>query len=112
LAEGTRIAKASLEHWFRKDDGALMDEGNFAHHLVEALLVFDDIQSKIENQKSKIPGIRPAVLRALDYLHSHGPDPNGHYPKRWDAAATQPVDKASLLSQASVARAYLFAAGH
>jgi len=112
LDEAERIAGASLEHWFRKGDGALMDEGNFAHHMVEALLAFEGLQSKIKDRKSKIADIRPRILRALDYLHAHAPDSAGHYPKRWDTPTTQPIEKADLLAQASAARAYLFVAGN
>jgi mannose/cellobiose epimerase-like protein (N-acyl-D-glucosamine 2-epimerase family) len=102
LDEAERVAKASEVHWFRKETGALGDSGMFAHHLCEAFFALA--------QQDNDPHWRDIVTRALVFVQEKGRDTDGHYNDRWDRADPQKRDKVGLLGQASVARAFLFAA--
>jgi mannose/cellobiose epimerase-like protein (N-acyl-D-glucosamine 2-epimerase family) len=102
LEEAERIAKAAEEHWIRKDTGAMADAGMFAHHLCEAFFAL--------GQEDKNPHWREIVTRALVYVQEKGRDADGHYNDHWDRAEPEKRAKIGLLGQASVARAFLFAA--
>ena len=104
LAETLR---SSIGRW-HGPNGALTDEGPFAHLLCEAWL---------EAPKSlpEAAQARQAAFQGLKWLHDHGRDPNGRYGKRWDRS--QPVlldkvllDKWNLIDAASATRAYFVAA--
>lgn len=102
LEEAERIASAAEAHWFRKETGAIADSGMFAHHLCEAFYALA--------REDKNPRWRDIVSRALVFVQEKGRDANGHYNDHWDRAEPEKRDKIGLLSQASVARAFLFAA--
>ena len=102
LDEAERVAKASEAHWFQKGTGAIADSGMFAHHLCEALFALE--------REDKKPHWRDIVTRALVFEQEKGRDSNGHYNDRWDRADPEKREKVGLLGQASVARAFLFAA--
>ncbi len=103
LDEAERVAKASEMHWFQKETGAIADSGMFAHHLCEAFFALE--------KEDKDPHWRAIVTRALIFEQEKGRDSEGHYNDRWDGAAPEKREKIGLLGQASVARAFLFAAG-
>ena len=102
LDEAERIAEAAEAHWFRKETGAIADSGMFAHLLCEAFFTLA--------QEDNNPHWREIVVRALVFVQEKGRDSDGHYNDHWDR--TEPVkrEKIGLLGQASVARAFLFAA--
>ncbi len=102
LDEAERVAAASEAHWFRKETGAIADSGMFAHHLCEALFAVA--------QEDNNSHWREIVTRALVFVQEKGRDSEGRYNDHWDHAEPEKRDKIGLLSQASVARAFLFAA--
>lgn len=104
LDEGQRVAKAAEAHWVRKETGAMADSGMFAHHLCEAFFALA--------QQDKDPHWREIVTKALVFVQEKGRDSAGHYNEHWDHAEPDEKKdgKVGLLSQASVARAFLFAA--
>lgn len=102
LDEAERIAKASEAHWFQKDTGAIADSGMFAHHLCEAFFALA--------KEDHDPHWREIVTRALVFVQEKGRDAEGRYNDHWDHAEPEKRDKIGLLGQASVARAFLFAA--
>ena len=103
LDEAERVAKAAETHWFQKETGAIADSGMFAHHLCEAFFALA--------KEDKDPHWRDIVTRALVFVQEKGRDTDGHYNDHWDHAEPEKRDKIGLLGQASVARAFLFAAG-
>ncbi len=102
LDEAERIAKAAEAHWFRKETGAIADSGMFAHHLCEAYFALA--------QEDKDPHWREIVTKALVFVHEKGRDSDGHYNDHWGTLEPEKRQKIGLLGQASVARAFLFAA--
>ena len=103
LDEAERVAKAAEAHWFRKETGAIADNGMFAHHLCEAFFALE--------QEDHDPHWREIVTRALVFVQEKGRNSDGHYNDHWDSAEPEKREKIGLLGQASVARAFLFAAG-
>ncbi|MBC8066208.1 MAG: hypothetical protein H7Y17_15355 [Chlorobia bacterium] len=92
--------KRAIAHWFDPTTGAVKDGGRFAHLLFEGLLIHspsDDLKAKIR--------------RALDYSYSNARNSAGRYADRWDRPFNPNQKKFALIDQASVARAFLFAAG-
>jgi rhamnogalacturonyl hydrolase YesR len=102
LAEAQRIAHAAVARWVKPDTGAIDDGGAFAHLLCEAWLALYD--------QDHDPLWLNTVQHGLAFLHDKARDPNGYYAEKWSAVQTTALTKVSLLSQASVARAFLFAA--
>ena len=103
LDEAERTAKAAEAHWINKDTGAMSDSGMFAHHLCEA---FYALAAEDNN-----PHWRGIVTKALLFVREKGRDGEGHYSEHWDRTEPEKRNKIGLLGQASVARAFLFAAG-
>ncbi|HLK61436.1 MAG TPA: glycoside hydrolase family 76 protein [Chthonomonadaceae bacterium] len=101
LDEAERIARASEAHWVKADTGTIADDGAFAHLLSEAFLAL--------HEQDQDPHWAEVVRRALTFVHSHLRDTDGHYSEKWQQQVTDRLDKVSLLSQASVARAFLVA---
>lgn len=101
LEQAVKMARTAVAHWQNPATGAIRDDGAFAHLLTEALLFVDQRTGRAE--------FRPAVLRALAFLHARNRDANGHYPKRWQEAPTAPIEGWKLIEQASVVRGYLTA---
>jgi len=102
LQEAERVAKAAEAHWIQKDTGAMADAGMFAHHLCEAFFTLA--------REDKNPHWREIVTRALAFVQEKGRDSDGHYNDHWDHSEPEKRNKIGLLSQASVARAFLVAA--
>ncbi len=102
LQEAERVAKASEAHWVKPDTGAIADGGAFAHLLSEAFLAV--YSEDADEHWSAV------VVRALTFVHENVRDPDGRYASPWDQHVTAKQDKVGLLTQASVARAYLMAA--
>lgn len=99
LDEAIRIADSSEKKWFRESDGAMTDESAFAHLMCEALLDLDRVAPRPERVAK--------IDRALKFLQKL--NRNGAYPHRFDG--WKPNERSTqLLTQASVARAFLFAA--
>ncbi len=99
LKEAERVAAAAEAQWVSKDTGAIEDGGQFAHLLCEAFLVL--------GQTNGDPHWAKSVTRALGFVHDQCQDSAGHYGDRWNQPVTATQQKVSLLSQASVARAFL-----
>ncbi|MCC6728421.1 MAG: AGE family epimerase/isomerase [Chthonomonadales bacterium] len=99
--EALRVARAARARWVR-ETGAVADEGRFARLLLEALLDVDALDRR--------GGWRATVQRCLAHLHTEVRDARGRYGGRWDRTAGEPVQRFSLLDQASAARAYWAAA--
>lgn len=104
LSEAQRIAAAAEKHWFRRSDGALKDDSQFAHLLCEALLDLTAIDHNHERVEK--------VDRALQFLHNQIRLPDGLYPKRWEKAASPNDHDFNLMFQASAARGYGMAASY
>jgi len=102
LDEAERIANAAEAHWLRKETGAIADSGMFAHLLCEAFFALA--------QEDKNPHWREIVTRALVFVQEKGRDSEGYYNDHWDRTEPERREKIGLLGQASVARAFLFAA--
>lgn len=102
LDEAERVAKAAEAYWIKKETGAMADSGMFAHHLCEAFYAVA--------QEDNDAHWREIVARALVFVQEKGRDSDGHYNDHWDHDTPEKRDKIGLLSQASVARAFLFAA--
>lgn len=101
LEEARRIAEAARIRWISSETGAIADGGQFAHLLCEAYLALDAID--------RDGNWRPVALHALDFVRHKLRDANGRYGDRWDKTIEAPLAHVSLLSQASVARAFLIA---
>ncbi len=101
LEEARRIAEAARKRWIYSETGAIADGGQFAHLLCEAYLALDAID--------KDGSWRTVALHALDFVRHKLRDTNGRYGDRWDKSIDSPLARVSLLSQASVARAFLIA---
>lgn len=99
LDEAERIAGAAEARWVHADTGAISDGGAFAHLLSEAFLA-------LYHQDHNAHWL-DLVHRALIFVHDKARDGEGRYGDRWDTPVTSKLDKVGLLSQASVARAYL-----
>ena len=102
LKEAQRIAKAAEANWVKPDTGAIADGGAFAHLLSEAFLA---LYSEDNDEHWSA-----VVVRALTYVHDNVRDQDGRYASPWDQKVIAKLNKVGLLSQASVARAYLMAA--
>lgn len=102
LQRAVEMGRAALAHWQDPETGALKDDAQFAHLLTDALLYVDSRTGTGE--------FRPAVLRALTYLHDHGRDELGHYSGRWEAQADGRWSRWQLIHMASAVRGYLQAA--
>lgn len=93
------LQAATIAHWVAPD-GALRDDGKFAHLLLENW-------GRAHRDVPGIPDPRPAIARALEYLHRYGRDRDGRYGNRWDQPAPSAgYPKYNLIDQASVARAF------
>lgn len=101
LTEAKRIGKAAESYWVKPDTGAIADGGQFAHLLCEAFFAL--------GQADRDPHWKQLVVHALGYVHDHVRDSNGRYGDTWNRPVTAPLQKVGILSQASVARAFLFA---
>ena len=101
LQEAERIARAAETQWVRPETGAFADGAAFAHLLSESFL-------SLYHQNHDMHW-RDLVNRALTFLHAKVRDGEGRYGEHWDAPVTVNLDKVGLLSQASVARAFLVA---
>jgi mannose/cellobiose epimerase-like protein (N-acyl-D-glucosamine 2-epimerase family) len=105
LAEARRLGQASIHQWVDPKTGVVRDAGRFSHLLLDAFV-------DLNNLDSQNPLWLATVDRCVTYVHDHLKDANGHYPEAWDhSLPDQPLQKWSLIDQASVARAYLSAAG-
>ncbi len=102
IDEAERVARAAEAHWVKSDTGAMADGGAFAHLLCEAFLYL-----AAQDSSSHWTTL---VRRALTFVHDKVRDTDGHYGDHWDQPLTKPLDKASMLNQASAARAFLTAA--
>ena len=97
LTEAQRVAHAAAAHWV-KPSGAMSDDAQFAHLLLESFLyVYDEDHD---------PQWKTLAARTLSYVHHDLRDPHGYYGKRWDTPQPTALDKAALILQASAARAY------
>lgn len=103
LEEARRLAHAAEAQWVKPETGAMADDGKFAHLLCEAFLFLSDLES----DAPAITHWRTIVRKALVFVHDQVRDMNGHYGNRWEMPATEAHMKATLLDQASVARAFL-----
>ncbi len=101
LRDAREAEAASLKKWA---GGALKDEGKFAHLLMESWIY------KRRHTGQRAPATRAAMLQGLSFLHEKGRDASGHYPGRWDRIVEKPLEKFSLIDQASAARGYFMAA--
>ena len=106
LEEAQRLARAAEAQWVKPETGAIADGGKFAHLLCEAFLYLSDQ----ETDPANVTHWRSLVRRALTFVHDHVRDANGHYGDHWDNAVTEPLNKFSLIDQASAARAFLVCA--
>ncbi len=97
--EAERIARSAASYWVKVETGAIADDGAFAHLLAEAFLAVSEMDGKTY--------WRGLVDKALTHLYTHLKDEDGHYSEHWNRLPTKPHDKVGLLSQASVARAFL-----
>ena len=97
------LADACIAHWFDPAAGLLKDDASFAHLLAEALLQTSAVTG--------LPRYRNVVRTTLDNLWTTVRRPDGGYPKRWDARASD-NNPTELLWIASAARAYAYAAPH
>jgi uncharacterized protein YyaL (SSP411 family) len=102
LKEAERVARAAEARWIKPDTGAIADGGAFAHLLSEAFLAL-----YTEDNDEHWSAL---VAKALTFVHDNVRDQDGRYGNAWDQRVTAKLDKVGLLSQASVARAYLMAA--
>ena len=103
LEEAQRLAHAAEAHWVKPETGAIADDGKFAHLLCEAFLSLSDMES----DAAAATHWRTMVRCALIFVHDQVRDMNGHYGNRWETPATEALMKATLLDQASAARAFL-----
>jgi hypothetical protein len=101
LSEAQRIAHAAIKQWIASD-GAIRDDGCFAHLLTESLLEL--------GARDHDPAWREAVNRSLQFLLTQNADPAGFHPKHWNETPRQPLEHVTLLTEASAARALLRAA--
>ena len=103
LRYAKEIQNSSLKKWVAAN-GTLTDGGKFIHLLLENWLTAFRL----------VPGTadpRPAIDRALRWLHQNGRDHFGRYGDGWDhQAPPEGYSNFNLIDQASVARAYLLAA--
>ncbi len=104
LTEAQRVAHAAVAHWAKPDTGAMNDGGPFAHLLCEALLAVYDR----DHDRQWLN----AVQRALAFVHTSVRAPNGWYGENWATPQTRPLEKVKLLTEAAVARAFLFASSY
>ncbi len=102
-SEARRIAIAAEALWCNSESGAVRDAGRFAHLLVEAFAAIYAL-----DQDSRWVH---RIDDTLQFVHDEVRDPAGRYPKRWDERQTGALASYDLIDQASVARAYLVAAG-
>lgn len=102
LDEAERLAKAAESRWIRPETGAIAEGGQFAHLLSEAFLAL--------NAEDHDEHWITIVRKALAFVHDKLRDSEGRYGDHWDEPVTSRIDKAGLLSQACVARAYFMAA--
>ena len=109
LTEAQRIGRTAANKYFSSSTGAINDEGYWAYELVDAFIDLYEHDgrglwlSRIEN--------------GLNWLHDNKEDPEGHYGRMWgrDPPPEETWIDGTLQSwylndQASVARAYLYAA--
>ena len=101
LDEAKRIAESAMRVWF-KPDGGVDNEGKFAHLLVGGLCKLYEVD--------RDPKLKSAIEKALKFVHDRLKDAKGRYSAVWDKPPTGNIEEADLLSQASVARAFLEAA--
>jgi hypothetical protein len=101
LSEAQRIAQAAVQHWIGPD-GAIHDNTCFAHLLTESLLEL--------GARDHDPAWRETVNRSLQFLLTKNADPAGFHPKNWDETPRRPLERITLLTEASAARALLRAA--
>lgn len=97
LEEATRLAKAAEAKWF-KPDGAVADDGFFAHLLAEAML---DLGERTGDGRW-----RELTQRTADYIWQHCRDNAGRFPAKWNQTSTEPWRNISLMPQAAAARLF------
>jgi rhamnogalacturonyl hydrolase YesR len=102
LDRAHHAAESAVARWIDAENGAMRDSGRFAHMLLEALVHVDPASGETR--------WRDTVQKSVGFLHDKLRDSRGHYPNRWDDRARQPLETLALIDQASVARAYFFAA--
>lgn len=101
LSEAQRVAYAAVKQWIASD-GAIRDDGCFAHLLTESLLEL--------GARDHDATWRETVNRSLDFLLTRNVDPAGNHPKHWNETPRGPLEHITLLTEASAARALLRAA--
>ncbi len=101
MSEAQRIAHAAIKQWIASD-GAIRDDGCFAHLLTESLLEL--------GARDHDPAWRETVNHALQFLLTKNADPAGFHPKHWNETPPEPLQHITLLTEASAARALLRAA--
>jgi len=104
LKQAHDMAQAALMRWWDPETGSFTNGLRFDHLLADALLFLDRVEERME--------YTPKVIRALDFLHTNGPDDRGHYSGSWNSKTQGTLEKAELIDQASAARAYLSCANH
>lgn len=103
LEDARRSAQAAETKWVDRQTGAMRDGGRFAHLLLEGFLALRD-----EDHSPRWLDLDRSVL---GFVHERLRDANGHYAESWEHPSNGPIDKISLISQASVARAFWVSAG-
>lgn len=93
--EALRVGRASRAKWLTPE-GAIADEGPFAHHLAEAWLELQELEPAV--------GWANLAKRAIEKARVVGRMPDGLYGLRWDRAEVR-EGKRLLLYQASMLRA-------
>ena len=94
--------KNAIARWFDPVSGSLKDVGKFAHLLIEGLWIHEP----------RSEDLRLKTFKALEFVYSKVRDSKGRYGGNWSAAVSQNQAKFELIDQASVARAFLFAANN
>lgn len=94
-AEALRVGRASRAKWLTPE-GAIHDEGPFAHHLAEAWLELQELEPAV--------GWANLAKRAIEKARVVGRMPDGLYGLRWDRAEVR-EGRRLLLYQASMLRA-------
>lgn len=98
LAEAERVARAAEAHWVRPDTGAIDDDAAFAHLLCGA---FVDLYRATRNQHWL-----EVAAKAVEFVWQKVQAPNGYFGHNWATAYDRPLQKVTLLDEASAARAF------
>jgi uncharacterized protein YyaL (SSP411 family) len=106
LADAEAMQRASRRHWL-SPQGALADDGPFAHLLLEAWIRADSAHP--ESPEAEKDSKLHAITGPLSYLHEHCRR-DGFYGKRWEQPPAPDQKRFQLIDQAAAARAYFEAA--